>query len=607
MPAESQSFLKRAGRILNAGQSRALLLTGNVYDLFRNEKGSVTDYDPLLDYLTDQWDLNEFLLVTYELNGPIRFVRRGDAEKVRDAWLRWKVGMDSNEIDVQRMLDHEKVDPLVEEARTVYDESLRKTLNNPGLALEFLRQACLCARTEFAGERNLKEKLLVLVESADLIIPETEISRLSDNDRQRIGICHDWFSDPGFLNGDDSVVMIAESASQLHHRIARLPQVLEVEVAAPDMEARKAFIGWFKGSSGGDQGLDHWGSETGLAKITAGLSIHALMQLLKGARHERRRLEPDEVIGKVEDFIKSQLGEETVEFKKPTHSLDDVVGFSRLKNFLRTELIPRFQLDGAEALPGAAVSGPIGGGKTFIFEAVSAELDMVVLVIKNVRSKWFGETDMIFERLRRVLNTLSKVLIFIDEADTQLGGVGAGTHDTERRLTGKIQGMMSDPALRGRVFWLLATARIHLLSPDIRRPGRVGDLIIPVLDPEGTDRKEFIQWMLEPVSSGTPTGVVIDEIDGLTGGFSAATFASLRSELKAAARLSGKQVLSATEITRVIGDHLTPTIADTRRYQTLQALLNCTRRSLLPNPGVTDGEMAKWAAELRSLEARGVS
>ena len=53
----------------------------------------------------------------------------------------------------------------------------------------------------------------------------------------------------------------------------------------------------------------------------------------------------------------------------------------------------------------------------------------------------------------------------------------------------KIQAMMSDPALKGRVFWLLMTARIHLLSPDLRRPGRAGDLIIPVLDPEG------VRWL----------------------------------------------------------------------------------------------------------------
>lgn len=606
MPTEHQPFLKQAGRILNSGQSRTLLLTGNVYDLFRNESSRQVDYVPLLEFLNGQWGLDEYILLTYELNGAIRFVHDRDADKVRDAWLRWKVGMDANEIDIQRMSDPETLDRAVNKAQVIYDESLRKTLNNPSLALEFLRQACVAARTEFKGERNLNEKLLVLVESADLIVPETEISRLSDAERQRISICHDWFSDPGFLNADDSVVFIAESASLLHHRIARLPQLLNVEIPSPTAKERGDFIRWFKANTNADQQIEHFGTEAELAELTAGLSIHALMQLLKGARHDQRALEINEVVAKVEQFIKSQLGEETVEFKKPSHSLEDVVGFSQLKRFLREELIPRFQMSGPEALPGAAVSGPIGGGKTFIFEAVSAELDMVVLVIKNVRSKWFGETDMIFERLRRVLNALSKVLIFIDEADTQLGGVDAGTHDTERRLTGKIQAMMSDSTLRGRVFWLLATARIHLLSPDIRRPGRVGDLIIPVLDPDKEDRSEFLEWMVKPALGRDPSPALLTELEDLTQSYSAAAFASVRSELKAAASMKDR-VLSSSEIVRIIEDHLSPTIMDTRRYQTLQALLNCTRRSLLPEPNVTEEERSKWANEIRELESRGIA
>ncbi len=61
-----------------------------------------------------------------------------------------------------------------------------------------------------------------------------------------------------------------------------------------------------------------------------------------------------------------------------------------------------------------------------------------------------------------------------------------------------IQAMMSEPATPRPVIWLLMTARIHLLSPDIRRPGRVGDLIIPILDPDGEDRREFIDWMIKP-------------------------------------------------------------------------------------------------------------
>ncbi|MBG88138.1 MAG: hypothetical protein CMO80_14720 [Verrucomicrobiales bacterium] len=599
-----QGFLKRAGRILNSGQSRALLLTGNVYDLFGS--GNSDGYVPLLDYLIAKWNLPEYLVVIYELNGRVRFLNKSDEDAAEHTWLRHKVGLDGNEIDIQRMLKPGETDARLDAAREVYSDSIRKTLGNPSLALEFLRQLCVAARAEFDGERNLQRKLLILVESADLLIPDTAISSLSEGDRRRISILHDWLSDPGYLNGEDSVVLLVESRSLLHHRIARLPQVLEVEVPAPDQVQREEFVRWFKQHEPDGQELKHWGTEAEFAKLTAGLSVHALMQLLKGARHEKREITQDEIIGKVEEFIQSQLGEETVEFKKPSHRLDDLVGFRGLKTFLRDELIPRFQLEGSQSLSGAAVGGPVGGGKTFVFEAVAAETDMVVLVLKSIRSKWFGETDVIFERLRRVLNTLSKVLIFIDEADTQLGGVGEGAHDTERRLTGKIQAMMSDPTLRGRVFWLLVTARIHLLSPDLRRPGRVGDLIIPVLDPEEGDREEFVRWMVKPVWDGELSMPQLADLQVATFDYSAAAFASIRSELTAKRTMKGAS-LEFVEILSLIRDHLSPAIRETRRFQTLQALLNCTRRSLLPNPDVTDDERMRWQQELDELGRRGVS
>ncbi|MBI4664361.1 MAG: AAA family ATPase [Verrucomicrobia bacterium] len=605
MSTPTHSFLKQAGRILNSGQARTLVLTGNIYDLFSLSENQQEDYVPLVSFLSASWNLPELILIAYELNGPIRFVRESDSDKVRDAWLRWRAGCDSNELAIKRMLAKGKEASELERVVLTYDDSLRGTINNPTLALELLRQMCLCSRTTINGEKLLKENLLILVEGADLILPDSPIHGLSDIDRQRISICHDWFSDPSFVNGGDSVVLIAESRSLLHHRIARLPQLLEVEIPAPDEAVRRHFIRWFNDRSPGEAKVRLWSTEEELSKFTAGLSLHALMQLLKGARHEKKTLNLDEVVAKVEEFIKSQLGEDIVEFKKPAHTFDDVIGFRRLKDFLKNELLPRFQASGSDAISGAAVCGPIGGGKTFVFEALAAELDMVVLVLKNIRSQWFGQTDVIFERLKRVLNALAKVLIFVDEADTQFGGVGADTHETERRLTGKLQAMMSDPQLRGRVFWLLVTARIHLLSPDLRRPGRVGDLIIPTLDPEGSDREEFLQWTVKPVLSEGLSADQLKQLDQATRGYSAASFASLRSELKAKGKRSGGK-LSFDQILQLIADYLSPAIEETRRYQTLQALVNCTRRSLLPDPNVTQDGRQRWEEELRKLEAKGV-
>jgi len=456
------------------------------------------------------------------------------------------------------------------------------------------------------GQPCLDKELIVFVEAADMVIPEGEINRLNDADRHRISICHDWFSDPGFINGKDAVILVAESRSLVNHRIARLPQVIEVKAPSPTTEVRRHFINWFENTLDEGESLDLWDTKETLSATTAGLSIHALHQLLKGSCYEHRALSLEEVVVKVEEYIQQQLGDDVVEFKKPTHDLRAIVGFEHLKSFLTADLIPRIKEGGESALSGAAVSGPIGVGKTFIFEAVANELDMVVLVLKNIRSQWFGQTDVIFERLRRMMDALDRVLVFIDEADTQFGGIGPNAHSTERRLTGKIQQMMSDPQLKGRVTWLLMTARIHLLSPDIRRPGRVGDLIIPVLDPEGQDRQAFIDWVLKPVLkielSEEQRASMKKELEG----YSAASFSSLRSELKAVASRNPAP-LTFDDVLEVVRNILPPAIGDTRRYQTLQALANCTRRSLLPDPTVSDEVRQSWIQELRILEARGIS
>ncbi len=248
--------------------------------------------------------------------------------------------------------------------------------------------------------------------------------------------------------------------------------------------------------------------------------------------------------------------------------------------------MPRLRLPDDRALPGAAIAGPIGGGKTFIFEAVASELDMPVLVLKNIRSQWFGQTDVIFERLKRVLEALEKVCIFVDEADTQFGGVGEGAHETERRLTGKVQGMMSDPKLRGKVIWLLMTARIHLCRPIFAAPGRVGDLIIPVLDPEGDDRREFIRWMLKP--SGDIGANLMEWLDkeGLPPTFSAAGYSALRSQIKA---LPPKNEEELRAIVRTLFSQPLSRLADTKRCKrwllhTSQpsARSQCDRRAARP-------------------------
>lgn len=585
LPSASYPFFANLARIINSGQARSIVISGNIYDLYFDGK----QYVPLIPFIQAKTQIPGLIQVLYELNGPVR-VSDEDKTKLREAWAAWKNGIAIDAIPMREVLNDGSKFEL---RRREFDQYLRDAIGNATQALEFLRQLTICSRT------CLKENLLIMIEGADMLLPsgDGDVARMNDAQVRRIAIVTDWFSDPSFFGGKDTVLLFAESRSLIHPRISRLPQVLSVDVSAPDLASRKHFIQWHSANSG-NRSVPQ--SADTVAEATAGLSLHAMRQLLLAADYSQKPINRQDTTLQVEQFIQSQLGEDVIEFKKPSQSLKDVIGFSKLKEFLHTYLIPRMKLPDDRALPGAAIAGPIGGGKTFIFEAVAAELDMPVLVLKNIRSQWFGQTDVIFERLKRVLEALEQVVIFVDEADTQFGGVGEGAHETERRLTGKIQGMMSDPKLRGKVIWLLMTARIHLLSADIRRPGRVGDLIIPILDPVGEDRKEFIRWMLKPTNLGDEALVEWLDKEGLEQDFSSAGYAALRSQLKAIPPKDQEELKS------IIRDFMQPAIKQTRRYQTLQALVNCTRRSLLPDPNISDKDRALMEDEIRLLELQGI-
>jgi len=203
------SFITETARIINAGVSKSIILYGNVQDFFflPNEDG-VGSYVPLVHLLTSRWQTKDLIQLVYELNGPIRFLNESDREKVKKEWVAWKSSMNAN-----------KIIKNSESIAWEFEKNLQDAVGNPTVALEILRQLTLCSKSKSPNRnRLLSENLLILIEAADMLIPEGgEVARLSQVDRHRISIVQDWFSDPGFMNGNDSVVLITESRSLINH------------------------------------------------------------------------------------------------------------------------------------------------------------------------------------------------------------------------------------------------------------------------------------------------------------------------------------------------------------------------------------------------------
>ena len=70
--------------------------------------------------------------------------------------------------------------------------------------------------------------------------------------------------------------------------------------------------------------------------------------------------------------------------------------------------------------------------------------------------------------------------------------------------------------------------------------------------------------------------------------------------------MKAKDLHGVEEVVALVRDQIPPAIGLTRRYQTLQALVNCTRRSLLPDANVTDAQREAWEVEIRKLESQGI-
>ena len=213
MTATEELFYSKLAATLNSDQSRSVIVSGNVYDLFPTEAG----YVPLIQFLAERSKTSGLIRIVYELNGPIRVMDEPD--KLKNAWIAWKSGVDVETLLIRGL--KQKGPSEVEVLGNKFDSLLIESIGEPALALEVMRQLTICSRSALRADN-----LMIFVEGADMLLPagSGDVATLNDKQLRRISICQDWFGDPAFMAGGDSVVLIAESRSLIHPRVLACPR-----------------------------------------------------------------------------------------------------------------------------------------------------------------------------------------------------------------------------------------------------------------------------------------------------------------------------------------------------------------------------------------------
>ena len=117
---------------------------------------------------------------------------------------------------------------------------------------------------------------------------------------------------------------------------------------------------------------------------------------------------------------------------------------------------------------------------TYFVEALAGEANVPVVRINNFRSGTPGETEANLEKIFRMLKSLSRCYVFIDEADQAMGSRQSGSDGSAGRVYSMFAQEIASEANRGKIIWIMATSQPHKLEPDLKRPGRM-DLKIPLL------------------------------------------------------------------------------------------------------------------------------
>ena len=450
-----------------SGEYNQFIFSGNIYDIFKYED----EYYNLIDFLIKKLN-NSRLIIKFNVADGVNFVTKKD----RDHFI---------EILSQNLSFFDKI----EDKRSWVIKSIAQSRISPIEGLRLLKEA---VDVTFKDDKVFAKPFAFLIEHAETLIPEAEISRMFDSDRQKLVFLRDWLTEEDFIKSNHLIVFISQTVSEIQRSIINLPTINNIVIDYPDFSQRKEFI---------EEQVPKIGINTEITidratDLTAGLNLNGIKHILLNIKYRNQPLTEESILSKTEEAIIGTIGD-YIKVINPDHGFESVYGARKIKSELLRQ-VEIIKLNDPKIIPrGYLICGRNGVGKTYIMEAFAKELGWLCIELKNLRQKYLGETDIIFERVKNVLESFKNVMVFIDEADTMFGGRGENVHETEKRLTGNFIKMMGDPKNRGRIIWVFITSRPDLLLPDfIRRL----EIKIGFFNPKGEDRLDFLKEILKDIN-----------------------------------------------------------------------------------------------------------
>ncbi|MGQ0642110.1 MAG: ATP-binding protein [Gemmatimonadaceae bacterium] len=536
-----------------SGSSSVFALYGNTYDLVplcdpaeqeRGRYGGVPEF--LAEQMFGRWDL----VLHYDLGRGLRVFAGANEKRLRD---------------------------MVQLAtKRIGDLSTLK--NDPAIILGLLD---LFVRENIMAAPEKQLRAAFIINHASYLFPAGEPGRTSFAASGMLVTLLNWALSAHVKRLEMACVLIDERRADLSDRLTTNPHVAAIEIPLPGESERLAFVRDISVGLPWETISDYTPEQ--IAPLSAGMSLNDLATLTQSASEGgSQRLDAGLFKALKKRLIERQC-HGLLEFVEPKWKLDTVIGHDAAKQRLRDDaaLIARGALDSVPM--GYLLCGPVGTGKTFMAMCAAGEIGIPCVVLKNFRSKYVGETEGNLERVLSVLRAMGPVMVIVDEADAALGDREVeGDSGTSSRVFGMIANQMGDTRYRGRILWMLLTARPDLLPIDIKRQGRA-EVHIPLFYPtEGRELSEMFVVLAKKLGAALSPEDVPAIPESQRGALSGADIEGIVGRALRKSLLSGAKHITRESLAEVIDGFMPSTQGLEKELQEIAAIIECTDREFLP-------------------------